>query len=810
MSIKHRLALTASLVAMAPFGAAHAQDDGRGAIGALTEEITVTARKREESLDRTPISISAFTGEGLQARGVIRLDSIADFTPNLTLQNNSGFGGASNVAAAYIRGIGQDDFTAVSEPGVGIYIDGVYLGRTVGSLLDIVDLERVEVLRGPQGTLFGRNTIGGAISVTTKKPSTEAFESELSFTYGTDDRIDAQGAVNLPISETLAARITAATFQQDGYIDAPLLGTSLGNRETYTGRIALRWEPTDRLTVDFAFDASTSSDNGVPSVLRTTAQNSNIFNPQGLPLAPPGFPLDADGLPLAPLPPGAPAGPYYATNPPFDAPVDNFGLLNNYLGFFLGGQDCFSGFFTPYDGAGNLNNPACYNNQWVGEGQDVNFSTFPTFSFADIWGGNINVEYDAGFMTVRSITSYRAIESEFSRDQDASPINAAGLDDDFEQDQFSQEFQFLGSLLEDRVNWILGAYYFQEEAFNPNVVDFTPVQVRSGGSVQNESYAAFGQADIGLTDQLTLTAGLRYTKDIRKFIPDQFITIDRTGGAFPPGTRTLPFREFRTSPDDVSPMANLAYQVTPDLLVYATYSQGFKSGGFTQRVFPPLVTEEDLETVSFDPEEVDSYEGGFKYAHPDGLFRVSGAGFYADYTNLQVQVFNGIAPIIQNAAAAEIFGFELEGQYSPGYGIFVEGGVGYTAPSFTEVGANVTDFGPGSEFARISKWNLSAAASWELYTGEFGTFTPRVDWAYRSEYFNNAINSPEIREPGYHNVNANLAWLHPNENVNITFGIINLLDDDYNLVGFHNPNLGEFTVTPNRGRQWWLNITANY
>lgn len=213
-------------IALAQEAAAEQKPDGaESRIDSLMGDIVVTARKREESAQSIPLAISAFSGDAIAARGVQKIDGLATFTPNMTLQNNPSFGGAGSSAAIYIRGIGQKEFLPTTEPGVGVYVDGVYVARSVGALLDLVDIERVEILRGPQGTLFGRNTIGGAISITTRKPNDDPSGS-IQVTTGRYSRIDAKAIANLPISDTVFSKLSVATFNRDGY--DTLISTDMG------------------------------------------------------------------------------------------------------------------------------------------------------------------------------------------------------------------------------------------------------------------------------------------------------------------------------------------------------------------------------------------------------------------------------------------------------------------------------------------------------------------------------------------------------------------------------------------------------
>jgi iron complex outermembrane receptor protein len=181
------------------------------------EEIVVTARKREESVQDVPISIAAYTGDPLEARGITQIDRLATFTPNLVYQNNPGLSGAANSSTIFIRGVGQSDFLGSIDPGVGLYVDGVYIARSLGAVLDLLDVERIEVLRGPQGTLFGRNTIGGAVSLTSQKPEFQ-LGGRAVLLYGDDNRFEAKGMVNVPFSDTFAVRLAASSATRDGFV----------------------------------------------------------------------------------------------------------------------------------------------------------------------------------------------------------------------------------------------------------------------------------------------------------------------------------------------------------------------------------------------------------------------------------------------------------------------------------------------------------------------------------------------------------------------------------------------------------------
>jgi iron complex outermembrane receptor protein len=234
---------------------------------ATLEEVVVTARKTAESLQDTPISVTALSGDRLEDMGLSRITKLQNVTPNLVFQNSPSYSGAGNNAAVYIRGVGQKDFIPTIDPGVGIYVDEVYLGRSAGAVLDMIDIKQVEILRGPQGTLFGKNTVGGAISITTTKPN-EEFGGKFDVRVGTDERRNIRGVLNVPLSDTFFARASFGSLEQDGYVTRPFDDKDLGNQDTLMGRLALRWVPSDTFTADLSFDYYDDKSNG-PALLVT-------------------------------------------------------------------------------------------------------------------------------------------------------------------------------------------------------------------------------------------------------------------------------------------------------------------------------------------------------------------------------------------------------------------------------------------------------------------------------------------------------------------------------------------------------------
>ena len=780
----------------------HAQ----GRSSALLEEIVVTARKREENLQDAPIAVSAFTGDALDFRGVTDIGKLDQFVPNLVLNESTTYSNVTN-AAVYIRGIGQNDFTPVIDPGVGIYVDGVYLGRSVGAVLDIVDVDRVEVLRGPQGTLFGRNTIGGAISLSSKKPDRE-FGGKVDVKYGTDDRFNVRGSVNIPLGDKLFARLSAATFMQDGYVTRVFDGEDLGDQDVVALRGALRWLPTNNLDINWSVDYSTENENGNPFVL-TGIQPLNVGILTG---GGPSMTLAANTQ-AAQLATGGFASIFGG---------EFFNVLHP-SGFPFQFLSCF--------GPSNANNPVCFNQQYLDNGdKKLNYSTDPSYQKLDVWGTGLTVDWQVNEnLKVKSISSLRGFEGDFEGDQDGSPIRVSYLIDIYQHEQFSQELQLLGTSFADRLDWIIGGYYFEEDGKNINPVRFSQVYLQSGGHYDADSWAVFAQGTWHFNDQLDLTFGLRYTEDTRDYLPDQYIEVLPIGPLPIPGTnigdRPLPFEWTSSQTSELVPMVNLSYRWNESLMTYFTYSEGFKSGGYTQRIFPP-----EPSTPSFDPEFVKSYEGGFKFDGWNDRLRFNVAVFFTDYTDLQLLVADPsrLGPFVSNAGDAEVVGVELEMLLNPAQGWFITGSAGMTDIDRTALGGGVQGLTLDSPFQHISKWTANAQIYKELPIGDLGYLTPRFEWSYRTDWGTNSNNvpragddvlaggpfagvplsfgvpNPVLEEDDLHLLNASVRWDVRNSGLSVSGGVDNLTDEQYTVFANYQDGFGFTQQTFHRGREWYI------
>jgi len=721
------------------------------------ETITITSRKIEENLQAAPLSVQAFSTKGLESRGVTDVSQIGEFTPNMKFDRAAAIGGSNSTAVVYIRGIGQESGLPTIDQGVGMYVDGVYMARSVGGVFDLVDVERVEVVRGPQGTLFGRNTIGGAVSMVSKKPS-EDFFIDTSLSLGTDKLREVKLTVNGGLTDTLSAMFSVLKKDRDGYVIRPD-GTDFGNEDLTAGRLALRYTPSEDLSFDLIIDATESESNGAPFELVDVDRTA-------------GFPTFHNA---------------------FVAPAT-------------------AGCFNPATGSTSSADPACYNEHSV-SGLDKDNGNLAALDVLDAFGIALTAEYEINDnLRFKSITSYRDSESDFAIDQDHSPLTIAHVLSNSTQDQLTQEFQLLGD--EESFKYIIGAFYFEEESRYIENIDFAPVSFTSGGDNDNDSKALFGQLTYNINDALKVTVGARYTKEVKRFTPDSVLVspLPTPNGLAPAGTRVLPNTTEEITLSETTPMVNLSYNWNEGLMTYLTYSEGFKSGGFTQRVFPP-----QPDIPSFLPEYADVVELGFKWQADNNRVRVNGALFQTDYTDLQIiSQSQSVAPIVQNAGAAEIEGIELDLQFVPAEDWLIEASLGYLDAQYTELDAG-TGITLAHKLVKTPELSAVAAVAHTTYFND-SSLMARIDYSYSDEFYNNAINSSFLKQDSYGLVNLTFNYINYSDDRNTWEVLIyakNLTDERYISAGYSEQNgptnnLGSSEVVRDRGRQYGIKFKYNY
>lgn len=678
MRFNWKLALAASAAWSVFAGCAVA-----AAADTTVEELVVTARRTEENLQTTPVAITAFSDKTLERQGALSVTDLQGAVPNMNLVQGRGSSNATNI---YIRGVGQPDALQTFDPAVGVYVDDVYFSRIRGTQFDLLDLARVEVLRGPQGTLYGKNTIGGALKLVSRAPD-QTFRANASVTAGDYNQLEGKLALSGPVTDTLALGVAILGAKRDGYVTDPLNGQKYNDKHTSAIRGALAWTPSDRYRLDAAIDYS--KDKSAMTVGQATNTLSSAF-----------------GAVLVPLPATPPEYKFNTSTTP--------GLPNS----------------TRFDHWG--------------------ISATQTFKLSEA-------------LSLKSITAYRKLTSDDYIDIDATTAKLGDVLVSPDQNQRSQEFQL--TYADGPWNVVGGLYYLREnvqshqEAYaDAFVAPFTFLRTVDD-NLTTRSYAAYANASYSLTDALRLSAGLRYTQEEKDYwrTTSTFSNLAALNGKFA-------FKA-KESWDDVSPMASIDYQATPDLFVYGRVSKGFKSGGFNGRANNPG------EEQPYDPETVVSYEAGVKSQLFDRRVRANFTVFYNDYQDFQARIGRAVTspsqPVpsidfaVLNAGQLEIYGAELELAANPIAGLSLNADVGYLHAEYGEFVEQRAATPPATGFNALDRswqtpafspeWTARLAGSYEFDLGPTGFLTFGAQARYRSEMalaVDNANLATRARFPG--------------------------------------------------------------
>jgi len=821
-----------SIVALAAAFPVQAQTDGTGTQEPAQpsygiEDIVVTAQKRAENVQDVPIAISAFAGAALQERAVANVASLANISPNVTLDAGSPFSGSSSVLSAYIRGIGQSDFAANFDPGVGVYLDGVYLARTVGANLDLPDVQRIEVLKGPQGTLFGRNTIGGAISIVTRDPGSEfAFRGDV--TTGRYNRLDINASVDVPVTEDLALAITGSSRNRDGYlkripfpgagnfIDDPdtafrTNGLDRSSREGGTSQWMLRgkalWTPTDRLTIRLTGDYLHEDQQGTANTIaKTTASDPSTL----------GFLYNT------------------CINTPV-AVLTTIGLGNLCAsrGTLLNPSEMLGSIAGVNVDADPSNNRLTYDDRFIRADIDTSYATGMNFSRMTAWGLSSTLDYElSDNVAVKSVTGYRHLDWGTGLDADGSPIRILEFSFGLTNWQFSQELQFTGQLLDDRLKFVLGGYYFKEKSNLNDYVTFDQgiFEIFGPNDIRTQNYAFFGQVDFEVNDLLSFTLGGRYTKERKQFLGGQtdlngfYYKISGCTTYGDPCTTALGFPEsdqpLRFFVDEVqkrkfnnfSPKLGVQLHPADDIMLYGSWSKGYKTGGWTTRLSAPL----DY-APTFNPEKAESFEIGVKSQFLDRRLQINAAAFTTKYRDIQLNFQLGISPTIQNAGDARIKGFEVEVVAAPVRGFTINGSVGYTDAYYTDVltGAAVAPnpiqagVFEGAPLPKTPKWKANISPRYELDLGNGGALVALVDYTRTSSIWNDTERAYLLRRPASDTLNASLTYRAPSESWSLTVGGTNITNDRYYVTG-NVQAAGVIFGTYNRPAEWYARLGVKF
>ena len=691
------------------------------------EEIIVTAERRESTLQETPIAITAFDAEAMELRGISGVSELHLHVPNFFYTEG---GGGSPITQIAIRGVGNENVTAGGDPGVAYHLDGAYLGRPATAAVDFFDVERVEVLRGPQGTLYGRNATGGSINVITRKP-TDEFEALFDAGYGNYDWYRIRGAVGGPIVPgTLSARLSFVTEDRDGYLENEAPGSACANgcddldeQDVSAFRAQLLFTPGEHTEV--LFQAQYLWDEGAVGQKR-----------------------------LDPFPPPIPVG----------------------GGFF----------FDPYAGA-------------IPNSTDRRIVRAEADESLDLWSRQFNlkithlIEGVPGLGDVRftSLTSRQEMEWKQTVDNDFSELPLTFTSWETPSDQWLQEFQ-LASAGDGALQWLAGLFWFQEEVEMDFLFqDFGVFRFENGGTIETTSIAAFAEVSYDFEEAtgmpLTLRGGLRWTRDEKE--GDDFLSL--TLG--PAGTPIAPADSFEIDDEWKRLTGRVVgeYRIDDDVMVYASASRGYKSGGL-------LIGNRVIETGPggsvlvrpnvYDPEEIWAYEVGLKGLFLEGRLQANVAAFYNDYDDLQVFLLTGMGAVIENAAEAEVKGVELELVAAPMDGLLANVTLAYLDGEYDDyVTADPTDPSgilrdlSGNRVNRSPEWTASGGIQYAIPLGDWGTLTPRLDVYWQDESFFRPQNLARDREGDWHRSDFNLTWEGPESDGgqwSLQLFVRNIEDDD--------------------------------
>lgn len=706
------------------------------ASGPSLEEVVVTAQRKSQNLQDVPVAVSSLSSDQLELFQIEDTLDVARSIPNMVAANTVGLGTS---VLYFLRGVGSTESIATFDLPVGTYVDEVYLSRQNANQIMLAAVERVEVLRGPQGTLFGRNTTGGAVQVITQKPGDE-FEGNLEVGYGSYNRILAKGMINLPLSTKAAVQLSAFSTEDDGWIDNQFSSEEFNGEESWGARAALRLEPTDWIS----WNASTQ-----------------YVDTESLAIGPPGI-VDPTTFAASSEP---------STGDLFEVRLND--------------KNC-----TPSGPANTWANQGCQFNQADSSLTISNLQMdFDAGSLNFITGYyRVNQDFNIDFLGNSDQAIFGGLfGANFY-------ISNSG-----EHEQFSQELKWQGNALDDRLSYVAGLYYMKED----NTTDFTdtvnlpigpgitaPAILADRNSLDNETEntAAYVQGDYALTEALTLQLGLRYTKeekdislagqslDFGSFMMVPFGSAEITAAGIP----------LEQTAEEVTPRAALYYTLNDHMMTYVSYTEGFKSGGWNARGTSAI------EMQAFGPEFVDSYEAGLRSDWLDGRLRVNATVFRAEYSDFQVpSVFPGSSTFLTlNSGEATVDGLELETVFAVTDASKVFANVGLMDSAYDSLTDNAVAAGIGPELQRAPDISAQVGFSSRFELGDSGSISLSADAKYTSDFETSPSNDPEGSIDAMTLVNAQVRWSNPEESLALIAECSNCFDREYytqNLFGMVYP-----------------------
>jgi outer membrane receptor protein involved in Fe transport len=678
------------------------------------EEVVVTAQKREQGLSEVPISISVISEQFIDDRNLTSIADLVQYAPNVTITEQvlgfsvvsiRGFAGGAN------RGFEQS---------VGRYVDGIFSGRTASNSSDLNDIQRVEILRGPQGTLFGNNTIAGTLNIVTKSTNTEDFEGDIKLTAGSDDYQSLNGSVTGPITDTLSYRVSLGHREQDGFLEN--IADGLGQADKTMGdvtkdvwRVKLNWQPTDELSLKLATSGENAQSNmGYGSESFLGRAGSNIDIALG--------PLSVAAIPA-----------YESLIPGIEFKVD--------------------------DGK-------------VAHDADTDFKL-------DSKLHSLIVDYDFGNHQLKSLTAYGSYDDDQLFDADFSPVDLLVRTSSESYSQFSQELQWL-SQMSDNFTSVMGVFWLDTELdidseldadFNGVGIPVSALDIKH--FEQNyQSAAVYGQGTWLMTSKWSLTAGMRYSYEKKQakiqhgyadcvfFVP---VASDNCGASLGTGeTYTL---DSELDENNTSLMLSVGYEINEHWNSYIRIAEGYKSGGFSAEDF--YIGENNNE---FSAEEATTYEAGVKGSFLDGTAWLSAAVFYTEFDDMQVSIFNGTGFTVSNAAESTSQGLEIDASWLLSEALTLTGSLGYIDASYGQYqdapctvnqldiqGANCSQDLSGENLARAPDWNASGSIIYARPLSDELELTLNLDLVYSDSYFTDIDLDHNTYQDAYTMVNARIS-----------------------------------------------------